>query len=537
MKVTFLGAAHEVTGSCTLLEFNNHKILVDYGMEQGPDTYLNVNMDIDPTEIDCLLLTHAHIDHSGMIPKLVKDGFKGNIYTTYATYELCNIMLRDSAHIQESDAEWKSRKNKRKGLPPVIPPYTLADVDNALPLFVPCNYNEYYDIYNDCCIRFIDAGHLLGSASVMIKYKENNEEKTILFSGDIGNINRPLIRDPQKPNYADYVVIESTYGDRLHDERVDYKTQVVNIIQSTLDRGGNIIIPSFAIGRTQELLYLIRQIKEEKLVKNHDHFQVWVDSPLAVEATSIYNGGLMDYYDDETISLINRGIDILHFDDVKFSKTVEESRMLNEDRTPKIILSASGMCEAGRIRHHLKHNLWNSRNTVLFVGYQAVGTLGRTLLEGKEKIKILGEEVKVNAHIEQMQGISGHADRDMLLDWLNNIKEKPIKVFVNHGDNEVSDKFAELIKEKLGIEAVAPYNGAIYDLSANECIYEGNKELINKNKKKQIVNKASYQALLDADKLLNSVIELNRDGSNYNNKLFAEEIIALANKWKKDVVE
>lgn len=533
MKLTFLGAAHEVTGSCTLLEACGRKILVDCGMEQGADIYENCELPVNPGEIDAVFLTHAHIDHSGKIPKLSADGFKGKIYTTDATSQLCSIMLRDSAHIQEFEAQWRNRKAKRSGKTPYVPMYTMDDAVNALESFMPCSYNEHYEIFDGIKIRFIDAGHLLGSASIEIKITENGITKTVLFSGDLGNIDRPLIRNPQKPEAADYVIIESTYGNRLHEKRKDYKTQLAKIIQDTLDRSGNVVIPSFAVGRTQELLFLIREIKEDGLVKNHDGFQVFIDSPLAIEATKIYDGGLMDYYDDETLALIEKGVRVLDFDGLHVAITSDESVAINSDPTPKIIISASGMCEAGRIRHHLKHNLWRSDSTVLFVGYQAVGTLGSSIVGGAESCKLFGEEIQINAHIEQMDGISGHADKNMLLDWLSALKNTPEAVFVNHGADEVCDEFAEEITSTLGFKAVAPFNGASFDLATGECLDEGSRiKIIKKNDFAQKTS-AAFERLLAAAKRLLQVIEHNRGGTNKDLKKFEDEINKLSDKWDR----
>ena len=360
MKLYFVGAAHEVTGSCSILFACGKKIMIDCGMEQGENMYENVDLPVAPNDIDAMLLTHAHIDHSGNIPFISANGFSAPIYTTSATDRLCRIMLMDSAHIQEFEASWKNRKNKRSGAEPVEPLYTTQDVQNALKYFTPCEYGETYNIFDGIEIRFIDAGHLLGSSSIEIKVTESGVTKTILFSGDIGNINRPLIKDPQKPpvEKADFVVIESTYGNRLHGDRPDYVLQLTGIIQSTFDRGGNVVIPSFAVGRTQELLYLIRIIKEKGLIKNHANFPVWVDSPLAVEATEIYDDkNLRRYFDADTLELINNGVNPIKFDDLKLAVTSDESRMINDDPTPKIILSASGMGEAGRIRHHNSNHI------------------------------------------------------------------------------------------------------------------------------------------------------------------------------------
>ena len=534
MKLTFLGAAHEVTGSCTLLEACGYKILVDCGMEQGEDIYENCAIPVASNDIDCIFLTHAHIDHSGKLPALARDGYDNPVYATYATQKLCNIMLKDSAHIQEFEAEWRNRKAKRSGDKEYVPVYTMEDAEKILSCFTPCDYGKSYNVLDGITARFTDAGHLLGSASIELTVTENGVTKTILFSGDIGNVSRPLIRDPQKPERADIVVIESTYGNRLHGERPDYVGQLTQIIQQTFDRGGNVVIPSFAVGRTQELLYLIRHIKDQNLVKNHDNFPVWVDSPMAVETTGIYSEDMTDFYDDNTLELIKSGIDPIKFENLNLAVTSDESKMINFDNTPKIILSASGMCEAGRIRHHLKHNLWKSESTILFVGYQTEGTLGRKLLDGADTVKLFGEEISVRAQIAQMDGISGHADKNMLLGWLGNLKNKPETVFVNHGGDTVCDEFANEIMRSLGFpEALAPYNGAQYDLIKHACIYGGNRQKIAKNTRLSAKISETFVALTEAGRRLMRVIEHNRGGANKDLKKFTNEINALSDKWDR----
>ena len=526
MKLSFLGAAHEVTGSRTLLQAGGYNILIDYGMEQGTDLFENPELPIAAGEIHCVLLTHAHVDHSGMIPKLVAEGFTGSIYATEATTQLCGIMLMDSAHIQESDAEWKNRKAKRRGEPPVPPVYTVADAQQALRQFVPCTYGPTYDILDGVQIRFQDAGHLLGSASIYVTV----EGKTFLFSGDLGNIDRPLIRDPQKPTKADYVMVESTYGDRTHGPRADYTSQLTRILQDTLDRGGNLVIPAFSVGRTQELLFLIREIKQQGRIHGHDNFPVYVDSPLSVEATKIYSGGLMDYYDKETLALLASGVEPIRFPGLHTSITSQDSININLDPTPKVILSASGMCEAGRIRHHLKHNLWRQESTVLFVGYQSVGTMGRRLLDGAPTVKLFGEEIQVRARLEQMDGISGHADQTMMLDWLGALEEKPRMVFVNHGDDEVTDTFAGLIREKLGMDAAAPYPGAVYDLAAGCWMEEGSRSRIQK-KKAAVKRNPVFERLYQAGRRLLNIIEKCRGLTNRELNKFSEQVEALCDNW------
>lgn len=534
MKLHFLGAAHEVTGSCTLLTTDRYRILIDCGMEQGADMYENPDLPLAPGDIDAVLLTHAHIDHSGRIPMLVARGFKGPIYTTAATAALCRIMLMDSAHIQEFEAEWRNRKGQRKGAEPYVPLYTTEDVSRTLTLLKPCDYDTTYPLFDDLTVRFTDAGHLLGSASVTVAVAENGATETVLFSGDLGNVSRPLIRDPQTPPAADYVVVESTYGDRNHGQRPDYVTQLTRILQETFDRGGNVVVPCFAVGRTQEMLYLLRQIKEAGLVTGHDDFPVWVDSPLAVEATNIYSDDLTDYYDEETLAVIKRGENPIRLPDLHLSVTSNESRAINFDQTPKVILSASGMCEAGRIRHHLKHNLWRPESTILFVGYQSEGTIGRKLIDGAATVKLFGEEIRVAAHIENLNGISGHADRDMLIGWLGRLPApQPRRVFVNHGGDTVCDHFAATVHETLGLDAVAPYNNAIYDLTTGICLQPGNTVRLVGKKKRVDGETPVFRRLLEAGRRLMAVIERNRGGTNKDLARFAGQVQSLADKWDR----
>ena len=533
MKLTFLGAAHEVTGSCSLLEVCGKKILVDCGMEQGRDIYENCDLPVAPMDIDAIFLTHAHIDHSGKIPAMVANGFKGNIYSTYATFRLCEIMLRDSAHIQEFEAEWRNRKSKRAGGDEYVPLYTMADVEQTIKQFRYSDYNETVEAFEGVKASFYDAGHLLGSSSVRFEFCEDGQQTSIIFSGDLGNIDRPLINDPQLAIDSDYAVIESTYGDRLHGERPDYTAELTRIIQEAFDRGGNVVIPSFAVGRTQELLYLIRNIKEKGLVENHGNFPVYVDSPLAVEATNIYNGNLNDYYDAETLDLLSRGIDPINFSGLNLSITSDDSKLINADTTPKVIISASGMCEAGRIRHHLKHNLWRADSTVLFVGYQSEGTVGRKLVEGTEKVKLFGEEIAVNAKIETLQGISGHADRDMLLGWLKNMNAKPATVFVNHGEDTVCDSFADSIANELGIKAVAPYSGDMFDLATGECIQKGKIVKIVKQSLGRDRATTVHSRLLDVQKRLAGIIANAQGMPNKDIAKLADQLTALCEKYDK----
>ena len=527
MKLSFYGAAHEVTGSKTLLQACGYNILIDYGMEQGEDLLENPELPLAAGEIDLVLLTHAHIDHSGLLPLLIKQGYKGPIYTTEATADLCGIMLLDSAHIQESEAQWQNRKAKRAGAGPVEPLYRVEHAQQAVTQLVGCVYGKEYTPLEGITVRFQDAGHLLGSASIYV----TAEGETFLFSGDLGNCNRPLIRDPQKPDKADFVIIESTYGDRTHGPRPDYTGQLTRILQETLDRGGNLVIPAFSVGRTQDLLYLIREIKEAGAVRGHDGFPVYVDSPLSVKATQIYSGDLMDYYDPETVELLQKGIEPIRFPDLYTTTTSEESKAINLDPTPKVILSASGMCEAGRIRHHLKHNLWRPESTVLFVGYQSPGTLGRRLLDGARSLKLFGEEIQVFAHLEQLDGISGHADQSMLLDWLGALQTPPKMVFVNHGEDAVTDSFAALVRQKLGYAAEAPYPGAVYDPAAMTWLDPG---LRRKAEKKRTYPKASavFERLWQTGRRLMNIIEASRGRTNRDLGKFADDVQSLCEKWE-----
>ena len=533
MKLTFIGAAHEVTGSCTLLEACGKRILIDCGMEQGGDTYENCELPIAPAEIDAICLTHAHIDHSGMVPAMVANGYKGPIYSTEATYRLCNIMLQDSAHIQEQEALWKNRKAERSGLPLYEPAYTVMDALTTLKQFEYYGYNKPISIFDGISIEFIDAGHLLGSSSIHITLNEGEETKTLLFSGDLGNIDRPLIRNPQKPKRADYVIVESTYGDRVHGERPDYISQLTNILSETFNKGGNLIIPSFAIGRTQELLYLFRMIKDQKLIKHYENFPVYVDSPLAVEATKIYEDNLFDYYDEEALSLINNGINPISFQGLRLSITKEDSMAINFDELPKVIISASGMCEAGRIRHHLKHNLWKANNTILFVGYQSEGTLGRKLLNCAKTVNLFGEEIQVKARIEAIAGISGHADRDMILDWLGSMEPSPSKIFVNHGDDIICDNFAQTIMTKLNVRATAPYSGDEYDIANGEFIKRGRIVKVTKISEGRRRANLVFERLMSAYQRLKTVIDLSRGLTNKELAKFTDQINDLCDKYAR----
>ncbi len=534
MKLTFLGATHEVTGSCCYLEACGKRILIDYGMEQGTNVFENEEIPVLAGEIDMVLLTHAHIDHSGRLPLLYKKGFRGQIFSTCATEMLCDIMLRDSAHIQMFEAEWKNRKGKRAGKAEMEPIYTVEDAQGVLKCFVGCDYNEKRMIADGITVRFVDAGHLLGSSSIEVWIKEEETEKKIVFSGDIGNLHQPIICDPQYIAEADYVVMESTYGNRSHGARPDYIADLTDTLQETFDRGGNVVIPAFAVGRTQEMLYFIRQIKEKKLVKNHDDFEVYVDSPLAVEATKIFMERMREDFDWEARALVEQGINPISFPGLKIAVTSEESKAINFDQKPKVIISASGMCDAGRIKHHLKHNLWRAESTVLFVGYQSNGTLGRALAEGAKQVKLFGETIEVKARIRTLQGISGHADNEGLMCWIKAFQKKPQKVFAVHGDDDACTVFTARLQRELGLDAMAPYSGTIYDLAADICIRETKgipveTKAVSPSGRQNTV----FDRLLAAGQRLLSVIRHNEGGANKDLAKFADQIDALCDKWER----
>ena len=468
MKIHFYGAARTVTGSCHMLSCANRHILIDCGMRQGADAkgvYGEAAFPFDAEKIDAVLLTHAHIDHSGLIPLLVKRGFKGRVVCTEATELLSTIMLPDSAHIQEQDAEWQTKKNLRAGKPPVEPLYTMQDAQAALSLFHGVGYGETIQLLPEVRVRFSDAGHLLGSSSIEIWGTEEGKTAKVVFSGDLGRSDRPILNDPVAVTEADYLIMESTYGDRNHEVSLEAakETQLANIIRSSMARGGNLVIPSFAVGRTQELLYYIKRILKKGLVKGFENVPVYIDSPLGIQATKIYERCAQGYYDPEAMEMAKDGSPF-DFPNLRIAQTADESKLINAETRPAIIISASGMCDAGRIRHHLKHNLYRADSTVLFAGYQAQGTLGRTLLEGKKKVKLFGEQVQVNATIEQVLGFSGHAGKDELIEWVRGMSKKPHKVFLVHGEPEALTSLGDGIRS-LGYDVMIPDLGDGFDLT------------------------------------------------------------------------
>lgn len=486
MKIHFLGASKVVTGSCYLINTENYNLLIDCGMFQGSDELEALNakaFDFKPSDIDFVILSHAHIDHSGRIPKLVKEGFKGRIITTKATKELCDIMLLDSGHIQESDANWENKHRLRSGKQLVEPLYTAEDAANSLRYFESILYDQKIVLNNEISIRFKDAGHILGSSIVELWITERNKTAKVVFSGDLGMKNKPIIRNPAAIDFADYLIMESTYGNRLHENVGESLSELVSIINKTVARGGSVIIPSFAVSRTQELIYeLNRYYEYDKTIDEFMKIPIYIDSPMAVSATSVYKNNAYCFNDDAK-KLIMDGDDPFTFENLFYVRSQEESMRLNEYDYPKVIISASGMCTAGRIRHHLRHNLWNKKNSIVFVGYQAEGTLGRQLKDGAKKVKLLGEEVSVEAEVYSVEGFSGHADKAGLLDFIDHFEAPPKKIFVVHGEENSAEKFAETLRVKYGVKAIVPDIGFTFELKDHVKTYhEGNQLDLIKNK-------------------------------------------------------
>ncbi len=477
MKITFLGATQTVTGSNFLVEAAGKKFLVDCGMYQGKATEEKENDEpflYEPSEIDFMLLTHAHIDHSGRIPKLYLEGYKNPIIATKATCDLCSIMLPDSGHIQEMEIEWKNKKRKREGKEALPPLYTAEQAMQALELFQPVSYDTIIDIDENIKVRFNDAGHMLGSSIIEIWVSENGKTEKAVFTGDLGNNDIPLLSSPTMIESADYLVMESTYGSRLHMRNDDKAELFLTIVAETLEKGGTVVIPSFAVGRTQEILYELNKLKEkredEAFTKKYETLMkapVFVDSPLAISATEIFREN-QDLFDEDVQEAMRQGDNPLEFPGLQFARTVDESRALNESNQPSIIISASGMCEVGRIKHHLKHNLWNPNSTILFVGYQAPGTLGRKIVEGAEKVKIFGEEIAVHARVEYIEGYSGHADQEWLLNFIYSFIKKPKHIFLVHGEEESQQVLKQKILETTQIPVTIPEFGATYTLELDK---------------------------------------------------------------------
>ena len=474
MKIQFCGAATGVTGSCHLITTEKHKILLDCGQFQGGKARDALNYEpfpFDPAEIDYMILSHAHIDHCGRIPLLVRRGFKGDIYCTDATADLVDVMLKDSGYIHEKEAEWKNRKNERAGRPAVEPLYTVNDAADSLKFIKPVLYDQLIELNDEMKFVFNDAGHILGSAITELWITENGSTSKIVFSGDLGVMNRPILRDPTIIKKADYIIMESTYGNRVHPSNPMDVTRLMDIIRETAKRGGTTVIPSFAVGRTQELIYELNRVydSDSEYRKDFENLMVYVDSPMATTATEVFKRNAQ-VFDDETKAYITRGDNPLDFKNLKFMRTSQESIWLNTDQTPKVIISASGMCDAGRIRHHLKHNLWNRKSSIIFVGYQAEGTLGRLLLDGAKDVTLFGENVQVNAQIHNLEGFSGHADKDGLLAWLGGFQKVPKHIFLVHGEEESKKAFAYTVKEKLGYEPIVVTERSEFTLEQDEIV-------------------------------------------------------------------
>ncbi len=499
MKITFLGATRTVTGSNFLVEGAGKRFLVDCGMWQGKAEQEMENsqeFEFNPLEIDFMLLTHAHIDHSGRIPKLYKEGFKNKVYAHKATCDLCTLMLPDSGHIQETEIEWKNKKRKRKGEEPIEPIYTAEDAVRCLEIFEPVQYDQIIEITPEIHVRFNDAGHMLGSSIIEVWVKEGDKVTKTVFTGDIGNNDIPLLSPPTMIEDTDFLVMESTYGSRLH-MRNDEKAQIfLDVVSETLDNGGTVVVPSFAVGRTQEILYEINKLKDEygddeefrRKYKTIMKAPVYVDSPLAISATEVFRENT-EIFDEETKEEIMRGDNPLEFPGLKFTKTADESKALNEDQTPSIIISASGMCEVGRIKHHLKHNLWNPKSTILFVGYQAPGTLGYSIVNGAKTVKIFGEEIAVNARIEYIEGYSGHADQELLMNCIYSYIKKPKHIFLVHGEPESQDILADKIEQETKIGVTIPEFGETYELNDEIVMTHKIERRVNKTIKSEILQR------------------------------------------------
>ena len=534
MKITFLGANHQVTGSCTLVEWMDDRyFLVDCGMEQGENPYEPAELPVPASRIEYVFLTHAHIDHSGRLPLLYRQGFRGSIYATPETLNLCSILLSDSAQIQENDAATQTKKNLRMGLEAVEPEYTLEDATQVMKLFRPCEYGRLLTIDENLSARFTDAGHLLGSSFIELFLRDGGKDIRLVCSGDVGNLNQPIIRDPSPVKEADYLLIESTYGNRNHEATVDPIPFLVSVLRKTFARKGTVIIPSFAVGRTQELLFFFREIKQKHLLDVCPDFPVYVDSPLANEATAIFLQCSQACLDEETQAVMRTGENPIWFDGLHTLVSAEESKALNGDSSPKVIIASGGMCEGGRIRHHLKHNLWNENNTVLFVGYQAVGTLGRIIYDGAKAVKIMGETIECRAEIELLSGVSGHADQQGLLDWIDRFEQKPAFVFVNHGDDDSCAELVSRIQSRFGLPALSPYSGSCFDLLRGEWIRLTDPVWRKKNGRKQAGQSAAsgrsrhdelYRRLLDSVQALQEHVLSMQDHANGEIMQLTEQI-------------
>ncbi len=537
MEIRFLGATKTVTGSCYIIETEDFKILLDCGQYQGNKKIEALNHDrfeFDPLEIDYMFLSHAHIDHSGRIPLLVKKGFDGDIYCTKATYDLAEILLKDSGYIHEKEADWENKKRIRAGRETIEPLYTFEDAVAAIPQFKAVLYEQKIVVNDNLTVRFNDAGHILGSSIIELWITEEGKTHKLVFSGDLGMSDKPILKDPALIESADYLIMESTYGGRLHEETDNRIDLLMDIILDTIDRNGTVIIPAFAVGRTQEMIYELNKYYEynKKAQEKLDDIFVYIDSPLATNATEIFKKNANNF-DEETRNYILSGDNPLDFKNLKFTKSVEESRALNANRQPKIIISASGMCNAGRIKHHLKHNLWNPDNAIVFVGYQAQGTLGRRILDGEKDVKIFGESIHINARIKAIDGFSGHADQNQLINWLHGFKKWPEHVFLVHGEDDSKIEFAKKIKDTFGKEVIIAQENQPYQLDAGIKIEQEEHKPVKYEKLTNIDERLhdlrdSFEAILyetrlklnkdmdeeEYNQIKNKIIEMERDLAN-----------------------
>ncbi|MDR5659900.1 MBL fold metallo-hydrolase [Serpentinicella sp. ANB-PHB4] len=532
MKIHFLGASKVVTGSNILITTDKYNVLLDCGLFQGSEELESLNQlpfEFEPKDIDYLFLSHSHIDHSGRIPKLVKEGFNGKILCTKATKELSEIMLVDSAHIQESDVNWENRKRKRAGKPLISPLYSVEEAEASLRYFESALYNQKISVNEDISVRFRDAGHILGSSIIEIWITENKSTTKIVFTGDLGMTDKPLIKNPEIIEDADYLIMESTYGNRLHENREKRTEKLMDIINETVLRGGSVIIPSFAVGRTQELIYELNKYYEyKKDLEAHMKIPIYIDSPMATAATEVFKENAY-CFNDETRQMILKGDNPFSFENLYFIKSHEESMRLNDTNYPKVVISASGMCTAGRVRHHLKHNLWKANNSVVFVGYQANGTLGRLLQEGVKKVKLLGEEIVVLANIHTIEGFSGHADQQELLSWVDKIKRKPKRIFLVHGEEASTETLAKMLRERFNIKTITPNIGYVYQISNGST--EFSREILEPVQRKENIKEElqkvyeQFESLVlktdrfwnpelldkDYDKIKNKLLDLQRE--------------------------
>ena len=538
MNITFLGATKTVTGSNYLIEAAGKKFLVDCGLWQGRKELEEENFqdfEFNPAEIDFVLLTHAHIDHSGRIPKLYKEGFRNKVYAHKATCDLCALMLPDSGHIQEMECEWKNRKRMRKGLPAREPLYTAEQAVRCLEIFRPVNYDEIVEITPEIHVRYNDAGHMLGSSVIELWVNEDGKQTKTVFTGDLGNNDIPLLSEPTMIDDADYLVMESTYGSRIHEKNELKAEMFLDIVSETIDKKGTVVIPSFAVGRTQEILYELNKIKEtkndEEFLRKYETLMkvpVYVDSPLAISATEVFREN-MNLFDEQTQKEMERGDHPLEFPGLKFTITAEESKALNESTEPSIIISASGMCEVGRIKHHLKHNLWNPNSTILFVGYQAPGTLGNSIVNGARKVKIFGEEIAINARVEYLEGYSGHADQNGLMNFIYSFIKKPKQIFLVHGEEEAQETLKQKIEQEASLKVKVADFGETYELGNEEA------RLLTKIDKELPINNRK-EVLKRLDKIKAEIFDMETSvREDMNNKDLRDEDIFRIHEKIKDL--